>query len=101
MSETNLFGELISDEEAAVRPTSINRPKKTGYAAPPGTGTQGETCKTCQHLCRIHCAKTYMKCGLMRGVWTGGPGTDIKSRSPACSKWERSNGKVENVWKAH
>ena len=63
--------------------------KKTGlYAAQPGTGPESETCGTCAHLVRKQMAKTYLKCGLCKAQWTGGGGTDIKARSPACSKWE-------------
>lgn len=59
-----------------------------GYAAQPGTGPEGETCKTCKHLRRKSLAKVYLKCELMRPVWTGGAKTDIKAKSPACAKWE-------------
>lgn len=58
-----------------------------GYAAQPGTGPAGESCKTCVHLARQRFAKTYLKCALMRAVWTGGSGTDVKARSPACRRW--------------
>lgn len=63
--------------------------KGTGYAAPPGTGPKGETCKSCRHY-RIVMGKgrDYRKCSLMARVWTGGPGTDIKASAPACAKWE-------------
>lgn len=63
------------------------RSKKTGHAAPPGTGPTGETCKTCQHLIRKQMSKTYLKCGLMRAKWTGGGGTDVRAGDPACRKW--------------
>lgn len=62
--------------------------KHKGYPAAPGTGPEKETCKTCANLCRNQMAKTYLKCGLMKQFWTGGPGTDIKARSPACSLWK-------------
>ncbi len=61
-----------------------------GYAAPPGTGPGGETCKTCEYLYRNQLAKTYLKCGLMHGAWTGGRKTDVLAGSPACEKWEKS-----------
>lgn len=60
-----------------------------GYAATPGTGPEGETCKTCAHLYRRECAKTYLKCLLMKSRWTGGAATDIRAGSPACNRWER------------
>lgn len=63
--------------------------KNTGYAAPPGSGPTGETCRTCKHLVHKRMAGTYLKCELMRSVWTGGGGTDVKAKSPACSQWER------------
>lgn len=68
----------------------LNRTR--GYAATPGTGPQGETCRSCKHYAHNRGSegrsKPYPKCGLMRPLWTNGPGTDIKARSPACSKWE-------------
>lgn len=62
-----------------------------GYAATPGTGPMGETCHSCKHYAynEGRTARAYRKCALMRAIWTGGPGTDIKAGSPACSKWER------------
>ena len=63
--------------------------KKTGYAALPGTGPPGETCKTCKHFYRHEMGKTYFKCSLMRLIWTHGPGSDIKAKSPACKRWEK------------
>jgi len=61
-----------------------------GYAAYPGTGPKGETCGSCAHLYRKQMAKTYLKCELMSATWTGGHGTDVLSRSPACMKWQPS-----------
>lgn len=60
-----------------------------GYAAQPGTGPAGETCKSCKHYTHVMHARAYRKCGLMREFWTGGPGSDIKASSPACERWER------------
>jgi hypothetical protein len=63
---------------------------RTGlYADTPGTGPEGETCKTCAHLYRREMGKTYLKCALMRASWTGGGRTDVKASAPACSKWGR------------
>lgn len=61
--------------------------KKTGHAWRPGTGPQGETCKTCKHLVRKQMSKTYLKCGLMSAHWTGGAGTDVRAGDPACREW--------------
>lgn len=57
-----------------------------GYAARPGTGPAGEKCRTCacayQRGGRV---RSYWKCSLVKV--TGGPGTDIRLKSPACSQW--------------
>lgn len=58
------------------------------YAAKPGTGPANETCGSCKHIYRKHMAKTYIKCALVARFWTGGGGTDVKARAPACQKWE-------------
>jgi hypothetical protein len=56
-----------------------------GYAAPPGTGPEGETCGTCASLHRHQMQKTYLKCNRVK--WTLGKATDILARSPACRLW--------------
>lgn len=63
-----------------------------GYAAPPGTGPAGHTCGDCLHLCRnkLRSGRTFPKCGLRHTTWTGGRGTDVLVRAPACRKWEAS-----------
>jgi hypothetical protein len=58
------------------------------YAAFPGTGPAGETCRSCDNLSGKRMSRSYYKCELTRAQWTGGPGTDVKVRSPACSKWK-------------
>lgn len=65
------------------------RTKKHGHAAPIGTGPEGETCGSCEHLCRNRLARTYFKCWLRSATWTGGYGTDVRVRDAACAKWER------------
>lgn len=92
MTELDLFGQEISAEPPPIMRDGKRRPTpKKGYAAAPGTGPAGETCKTCRHLARLQYAKVYLKCALRRPTWTGGPGTDILAKSPACEKWERLN----------
>lgn len=59
-----------------------------GYAALPGTGPAGEACGSCLHLVRRQMAKTYLKCGLMRRGWTLGPASDVRAKTPACSRWQ-------------
>ncbi|WP_056212978.1 hypothetical protein [Methylobacterium sp. Leaf94] len=78
---SDLFGQ--SPEPAKPKGTQAN-----GYAFPPGTGPEGETCGSCGHLTRIRLASTYSKCGLARARWTGGKATDVLLRSPACRRWE-------------
>ena len=78
---------------APVQPSPVQLKRRRaaearGYAAPPGTGPAGETCKTCKHYTIRSFAKDYRKCLLMQAHWTGGAGTDIKARSPACRKFE-------------
>jgi hypothetical protein len=60
-----------------------------GHAAAPGSGPQGETCGSCRHLARNRpSSRAYLKCGLMEAAWTGGAGTDVRARDPACSQWQ-------------
>ena len=58
------------------------------YAAVPGGGPLGERCNTCKHFVRRSWDKTYLKCDLVRAWWTKGAGSDVRAKSPACSKWE-------------
>jgi hypothetical protein len=82
-----MTGSLFPD----LAPTSpLRRQRRRGHAAIPGTGPKGETCGTCAHLARHRMAKTYLKCDLIR--WTSGPGTDVRAKDPACSRWERRGG---------
>lgn len=77
----NIFGEKIT--------LKSQTPPPKGYAARPGTGPAGETCRTCKHMYRKLMSKTYLKCLLRKQFWTGGRGSDVLARSPACSFWER------------
>ena len=71
--------------EAAER---AKRFKKRGHAGQPGEGPEGETCKTCRHATYVQMSKRYHKCALTRHTWTGGPGSDIRLKDPACQFWE-------------
>jgi hypothetical protein len=55
-----------------------------GYAAKPGTGPAGETCKSC-----VHAVKRWYwwKCALFKAPWTHSRRTDIRLKSPACRFW--------------
>lgn len=83
---SDLFG--IERALMPVERKSLRKPTQPkGYAAVPGTGPTNETCGSCAHLERKRMAKTYLKCALMRSHWTGGAGTDVRARSPACRNW--------------
>lgn len=73
------------------RPTMDELRAKAGrmnarYAEEPGTGPQGETCKTCAHLRYTGHAKHYPKCGKTK--YTHGDATTIKTSSRACRLYE-------------
>lgn len=74
------------------------RPPRKGHAGTPGDGPKGETCASCHHYVRRHYAKIYLKCALTRSRWTGGGGTDIRARDPACEKWEVRVGAVQEEY---
>lgn len=103
---TNLFGEPDPpapidtgrgpDGKRTTRTTTVRR----GYVQPPGTGPAGETCGSCCH--RAMGRGGWYKCDLNQAHWTGGLGTDILLKSPACRLWEpdrkraiRTDGSVE------
>ena len=84
----DMFGnEMTIDEARAAMGKKRTDAIPRGYAAPPGSGPQGETCKTCEHIYRNRMSKTYLKCSLNRANWSGGRGSDIKASAPACSRW--------------
>lgn len=88
----DLFGRLLDAKlgEADLRRRKGRRtPVRRGYAAPPGTGPEGETCATCQHRTVKRMSRGYQKCALRRSTWTRGEGSDILLKSPACRLWER------------
>lgn len=62
-----------------------------GYAADPGSGPDGFTCRQCKHyiIKYTQAGYTHPKCGLMRHRWTNGRGSDIKVSSPCCKKFEK------------
>jgi hypothetical protein len=63
--------------------------KRRGHAGRPGDGPKGETCGTCFFYASIQSgARRHPKCLRMRAQWTGGPGTDIRRKDPACMMWE-------------
>jgi len=57
------------------------------YAATPGSGPDGETCRSCRHsVCNRPGNRRYWKCRLVRS--TNSPATDIRLKTPACWRWE-------------
>lgn len=80
----NLFGETVTDKPK----TTVPR----GYAAPPGTGPQGETCGSCgcaDAFVNRGSTKRWYKCSKAKWKWTGGVGSDIRLKAPACREWEK------------
>lgn len=64
------------------------RRRRRGYAAVPGTGPEGETCRTCKHIYFVQPnVKRFYKCRLT--PLTRGSASDIKVKSPACSQWKK------------
>lgn len=57
------------------------------HAAEPGSGPEGQTYGSCACLMRKQLARAYLKCGRVHSRWTRGPGTDVRAKDPACSKW--------------
>ncbi|WP_330178191.1 hypothetical protein [Candidatus Vondammii sp. HM_W22] len=70
------FGEAVEIKEG-----------RSAYPALPGTGPEGEICKTCKHSWYHEHSKRYWKCGLVQA--THGSGTDIRIKGPACRFWEK------------
>jgi len=89
-------GETVIVPENPRKYGKRGKTEKRGYVERPGSGPQGETCKTCQHLYRnrMYSGKTFLKCGLNRAKWTGGAGSDILASAPACARWERADGRA-------
>lgn len=88
MADQLTFFTTRGGETVAVKPRGVHYIEPRGYAAPPGTGPAGETCKTCTHLTYKALGKNYPKCLLREATWTGGRATDILVNAPACQKWE-------------
>lgn len=90
----DLFGNEVDLAEMARLPFTGKKKRKEpvprGYAAPPGTGPAGETCKTCEHIVRVkYHNNTYRKCRLREATWNHSGGTDIRAKFPACRFWEK------------
>lgn len=91
-NETDLLGEIIKESEVALNKfgKKKRKTKANGYAAQPGFGPAGETCKTCANYCRVQGGgRRWPKCLLRKPFWTHGPGSDIRAKSPSCRYWEK------------
>lgn len=88
MGEQATFFKTLGGEEVAVPVRGKHYVQPRGYARRPGSGPEGETCKTCRHKVYRHWGKAYPKCGLTEAAWTNSRRTDILVNSPACEKWE-------------
>ena len=94
--DTDLFGAPIVDLPQQARKYTSRSAWRGGYAAQPGSGPKGETCGTCHFRARVKLSKTYQKCLVVKHAWTGGPGSDIKCKMPACRHWQpQMDAKVE------
>jgi len=84
MSQSTLFG----------CPEQYEPERKTGHAGKPGRGPEGETCGTCGQRRRVRTRgdSVFQKCWLCYDQWTGGGGTDIRCKDPACEYWEKEKG---------
>lgn len=81
VSTPDMFGGV------ADKPRSPHYVRPRGYAAPPGTGPDGQCCGTCKWAVRH---RRWSKCHhpIRRYLNTAGSATDILLRTAACSKWE-------------
>lgn len=70
------------------RPPIEKVKRREGYAARPGTGSDGETCRTCRHICRVRGNEYASACQIGRkGPY--GARLYISPSSAACSQFER------------
>jgi hypothetical protein len=74
-------------------PEILTTPRRSiidkAHPYPPGSGPKGQFCSTCQKcVCRHFTRKRFYKCRVMMKTWTGGKGTDIRLKDPACRSWE-------------
>lgn len=79
---------LVLEANPKVRGKHYVEPR--GYAARPGTGPEGKTCRDCGNYVRLESGsgKSFPKCGLAERRWTSGRGSDILAKAPACSMFK-------------
>jgi len=84
--------ELFAEMRAAPVRLKPRGTQPRGHAWAPGSGPEGETCKTCAHRVRLqYHGKIYQKCGKNESAWTHGRGSDIRTTDPACKFWEEDD----------
>lgn len=83
----DLFGQPIVELPSPTFAKKKRNETPRGCAARPGSGPAGHFCRDCRHATYHQMSKKYWKCRLMRALWTGGPKTDIRLKSPACEHW--------------
>lgn len=60
-----------------------------GYAATPGSGPPHETCRSCEHYCRVIRGRhVYRKCWLEIDRWRWSETTEIRAGALACRNWQ-------------
>lgn len=86
---TDLFGETpvstpLGPKLGPKGGKHYTRPK--GYAAAPGSGPKGKTCRDCAHAVRYshNSRRRWPKCELAAQKWTSGRGSDILLGAAAC-----------------
>lgn len=83
--QLDLFGQPVPVPIELKKKRGFYSTEKKGYAALPGTGPEGQTCRKCAHY---RTPWGFPKCGLMERYWTHGAGSDIKAASPACKEFK-------------
>lgn len=65
------------------------QPSPAGYAAPPGTGPEGETCGSCGHcVFRMFRGRRFYKCENAARKWDRTRASDVLLHSPSCAQWK-------------
>jgi hypothetical protein len=84
----DLFGVEVTDYR-------FDHDEPHGYPKTPGSGSEGETCKTCEHRVRMSAGnRKFYKCAMNREKWGNSIASDIVLKMPACALWEKSLSKV-------
>lgn len=88
--------EWIAAHPGVLEQAKAEAKRDRGHPYPPGSGPRGESCGSCGKLrSGGELGKRYFKCNVLRGSWTGGAGTDVRKKDPACLAWEARTLKVE------